>query len=107
LKRLISVVLIGLMLLLTTAAVAIAAENATHEASEKENKTLEQSEKNTSVTQRANEEAKETVTKAKEGTKEAVTKVEEAAGKKQPGFESTFAAVSLLAVAFIALKRRS
>jgi hypothetical protein len=97
LKKLISVVLIGLMLLLTTAAVVIASENATHEASENENKIQEQVEKNTSVTQKVTEEAKEVATKTKE----------EAAEKKQPGFEATFAAVGLLAVAFIALKRRN
>ncbi len=71
------------------------------------------------MTQKATEEAKETVSKAKEETKEAVTKtkeetkqaaakVEETAGKKQPGFDAIFALASLLAVAFAfgALKRK-
>ncbi len=96
-KKLISVILIAMMLLLTTAAVVIAAENATHEVPEKESQASEQLEKNTSVTQKISEEVKETANK----TKEEVTE------KRQPGFEATFTAIGLLAVAFIVLKRRS
>jgi PGF-CTERM protein len=97
LKNLISAVLIAMMLLFATAGVVIASENAAHEVSEKENKTHEQVEKNASVTQKVTEEAKEVTAKAKE----------EAAEKKQPGFEAAFATVGLLAVAFVALKRRN
>jgi hypothetical protein len=97
LKKLISVMLAVMMLLLTTAAVVIAAENAAHEAPEKENKTSEQLEKNTSVTEKVTEGAKEATAKA----------TEETAEKKQPGFEAVFAAAGLMAVAFVALKRRS
>ena len=107
------------MMLLFAAAAAIAAENATHEVSEKENKVLEQAEKNISATQKITEEAKETVTEVKEETTEAATKAkeeasavaskakEEATGKEQPGFEATFALAGLLAVALIALNRRA
>ncbi len=95
-KNLISAVLIAMMLLFATAGVVIASENATHEVSEKENKIHEQVE-NASVTEKVTEEAKEVTAKAKE----------EAAAKKQPGFEAAFAAVGLLAVAFVALKRRN
>ncbi len=97
LKKLISVVLIAVMLLLTTAAVVIAAENATHEASEKENTIQEQAEKNLSATQKVTEEVRETANKTKEAVSE----------KRQPGFEAIFAAVGILAVAFIGSKRRS
>ncbi len=76
LKKLTSIVLIAMALLFATG-VVIAAENATHEVSEKENKTLEQVEKNTSVTQKVTEETKETVTKAEEGVTEAVNKAKE------------------------------
>jgi PGF-CTERM protein len=106
------------MMLLFAAAVAIAAENATHEVSEKENKVLEQAEKNTSVTQKITEEAKETVSEAKEETKEVATKAEEeasavagkakeeATGKETPGFEIVLSLTSLLAVALVALNRK-
>ena len=87
-KNLISAVLIAMMLLFATAGVVIASEKTTHEVSEKENKINEQV-KNASVTQNATGEAKE------------------AAANKQPGFEAAFAAVGLLAVAFVALKRRN
>ena len=96
-KSLLSAVLIAMMLLFATAGVVIASENAAHEVSEKENETHEQVEENASVTQKVTEEAKEVTAKAKE----------EAAEKKQPGFEAAFAAVGLLAVAFVALKRRN
>ena len=114
-KKLTLIVFIAMMLLFA-AAVVIAAENTTHEVSEKE-KTLEQVEMNTSVMQKITEDAKETVDKAKEETTETVNKAkeetagvvtkakEEATGKKQPGFETTFAAAGLL-VAFITLNRR-
>jgi predicted lipid-binding transport protein (Tim44 family) len=88
LKNLISAVLIAMMLLFATAGVVIASEKTTHEVSETENKINEQA-KNASVTQNVTEEAKE------------------AAAKKQPGFEAAFAAVGLLAVAFVALKKRN
>ncbi len=95
-KRTISIVLIAMMLLSITA-VVFAAENATHEVSEKESTIQEQAEKNLSATQKVSEEVKETANKTKEGVTE----------KKQPGFEVAFAALGLLAVAFVALKRRS
>ncbi len=74
------------MTLLFATLAAIAAENATREISEKKNKALEQGrEKNTSVTQRVTEEAKETVAEAKEEDRR----------KEQPGIEATFAAAGL------------
>ncbi len=85
------------MILLSMTAVVFAAENATHEISEKESAIQEQSEKNLSATQKVSEEIRETANK----TKEEVTE------KKQPGFEAAFATLGLLAVAFVALKRRS
>jgi PGF-CTERM protein len=117
LNKLASVILSAMMLLFTVAAV-IAAENATHEVAEKESKVLDQVEKNTSVTQKVAEEAKETVTEVKEETTETATKAkeeasavaskakEEATGKEQPGFEATFALAGLLAVALIALNKK-
>ncbi len=84
------------MLLLTTAVVSVAADDA-EDASEKESEAHEQSEKNLPATERVTEEGKEAETKVKEETAE----------KTQPGFEAIFAAAGLLAVAFITLKRRS
>ncbi len=105
-KKLTSIVFVAMMLLFTTS-VVIAAENATHEVSEKENKTLEQVEKNTSITQKVTEETKETVAKAEEEATEAANKAkEEATGKAQPGFEAIFTVVGLLAVAIITLNRK-
>ncbi len=95
-KRMIYIALIAMMLLSVTA-VVFAAENATHEVSEKESTIQEQAEKNLSATQKVSEEVKETASK----TKEEVTE------KKQPGFEVAFTALGLLAVAFITLKRRN
>jgi hypothetical protein len=96
LKRIISIALIAMMLLSITA-IVFAAENATHEVSEKESTVQEQGEKNLSATQKVSEEVKETTSKAKE----------EVTQKKQPGFEAVFTALGLLAVAFITLKRRN
>ncbi len=95
-KRMIYIALIAMMLLSVTA-VVFAAENATHEVSEKESSIQEQAEKNLSATQKVSEEVKEAATKTKEETAE----------KTQPGFDAIFAAAGLLAVAFITLKRRS
>jgi hypothetical protein len=96
LKRIISIALIAMMLLSITT-VVFAAENASQEVSEKESTAQEQAEKTLPATQKVTEEVKEEATKAKE----------EAAEKTQPGFDAIFAAAGLLAVAFIALKRRS
>lgn len=111
-------IMFAVMMLLSIAATAVAAENATHEVAEKESKVLEQAEKNTSVTQKITEEAKETVSEAKEETKEVGTKAkeeasavaskakEEATGKETPGFEVSFALVGFLAVALIFLNKK-
>ena len=119
-KNLISTILVAMMLSFVGTAVVMASEKEAPETSEKETMINEQTVKDAAVTQKAAEEVKEVAAEAKEDAKEVANKAkEEAAGvtakakedaaekKEQPGFEASFAAIGLLAVATIALKRRN
>jgi hypothetical protein len=92
-KKIVSVILVALMMLLTAAMVVSASEKAAEETMEK----------NISTTEKVKEEVKEN---APEISENKTAEPAKAAEKEAPGFESIFAIAGLLAIACLVLNRR-